>query len=81
MQNLGKNRKYNWNLKIFIPQAVDPAHPPININNRKKINGNFPHKLKSFVTYPVPDKIETTLKEAILIFSISKLLSLLNNKY
>jgi hypothetical protein len=43
----------------------------MNIRKRKKINGNFPHKLKSLVTYPVPDKIETTLKEDILIFSIN----------
>jgi hypothetical protein len=53
----------------------------MNIKKRKKINGNLPHKLKSFVTYPVPDKIETTLKEAILIFSINKLLLLLKSKY
>ena len=32
-------------------------------------------------TFNIPDKIETTLKEAILIFSTSKVLSLLKNKY
>ena len=57
------------NLKILIPQAVDPAHPPINIKSKKNINENLPHKPKSSVTYPVPDKIETTLKEEILILS------------
>ena len=49
---------------------VDPAQPPINIKKRKKINGNFPQELKSAVTYPVPDKTETTLKAEILKFSI-----------
>ena len=60
---------------------MDPAQPPINIKKRKKIKGNLPHKLKSLVTYPVPDKIETTLKDAILIFSTKRLLLSLNNKY
>jgi hypothetical protein len=49
-----------------MPHVVDPAHPPTNIKKRKKIKGNPPHKLKSEVTYPVPDKIETTLNVAIL---------------
>ena len=61
-------------LKIFIPHAVEPAHPPINIKNKKKIKENFPHKPKSSVTYPVPDKIEITLNDEILILS-NKLLS------
>ena len=38
------------NLNIFIPHAVDPAQPPMNIKKRKKIKENFPHKLKSSVT-------------------------------
>ena len=59
-----------------MPQVVDPAHPPINIKKRKNINGNLPHELKSAVTYPVPDKTETTLKVDILKFS-KKLYSLL----
>ena len=49
-----------------MPQVVDPAQPPINIKKRKNINGNFPHELKSAVTYPVPDNIETTLNVVIL---------------
>ena len=48
----------------------------MNIKKRKKIRGNLPHRLKSDVTYPVPDKIETTLKADILKFS-EKLYSLL----
>ena len=75
------NKNKSWNLNIFIPQAVDPAQPPMNIKKRKKISGNLPHKLKSLVTYPVPDKMDTTLKEAILIFSTIKSLLLLNSKY
>jgi len=43
---------------------------------RKNISGNFPQELKSAVTYPVPDKTETTLKVDILKFS-KKLYSLL----
>ena len=46
----------------------------LNIKNKKKIKENFPHRPKSSVTYPVPDKMEMTLKEEILIFS-NKLLS------
>ena len=70
-----------WNLNILIPQVVDPAQPPINIKKRKNTDGNLPHKLKSVVTYPVPDKIESTLKADILKFS-KKLYSLLvKNKY
>ena len=68
------------NLKIFIPQAVDPAHPPINIKNKKNINENFPHNPKSSVTYPVPDKIEITLKEDILILSAILLSFSMNSK-
>ena len=49
-------------LKIFIPQAVDPAHPPINIRIKKKISGKLPHVSKSWATYPVPVNIETTLE-------------------
>jgi len=57
------------NLKIFIPQAVEPAQPPTNIKKRKNINENLPHNPKSSVTYPVPESIEITLKDEILIFS------------
>ena len=46
----------------------------MNINNKKKTKENFPHNPKSSVTYPVPDNIEITLKEEILILS-NKLLS------
>ena len=60
------NKNKSWNLNIFIPQAVEPAQPPINIKKRKKINGNFPHKLKSLVTYPVPDKIDSDKRHLIL---------------
>ena len=62
-----------------MPQVVDPAHPPINIKKRKNIKGKFPHKLKLEVTYPVPDKIETTLNAEILKLS-NTLCSLLFNK-
>ena len=70
-----------WSLKILIPQAVDPAHPPMNIKNKKKTKENFPHNPKSSVTYPVPDNIEITLKEEILILSTRLLSKLINNKY
>ena len=62
------------NLKIFIPHAVEPAQPPMNIKSKKKIKENLPQRPKSSVTYPVPDNIEITLKEEILILS-NKLLS------
>ena len=60
---------------------MDPAQPPINIRIKKNINENFPHKPKSSVTYPVPDKIETTLKEEILNLSKIELSWLMKNKY
>ena len=56
-------------LKILIPHAVDPAHPPMNIKNKKNMSEKLPQSPKSSVTYPVPDKIEITLKEDILILS------------
>ena len=71
---LFKNISNICSLKIFIPHAVEPAHPPINIKSKKKIKENLPHNPKSSVTYPVPDKIDITLNEAILILS-NKLLS------
>ena len=52
-----------------MPPVVEPAQPPINIKNKKNIKENFPQSPKSSVTYPVPDKIEITLKDEILIFS------------
>ena len=64
-----------------MPQVVDPAQPPINIKKRKNINGNSPHELKSAVTYPVPDKTETTLKVDILKFSEKPYSLLLIIKY
>jgi len=48
----------------------------MNIRKRKNIKGNSPQELKSAVTYPVPDKTETTLKVDILKLS-KKLYSLL----
>ena len=42
---------------------MEPAQPPMNINNKKNTRGKFPHWSKSFVTYPVPVRIETTLNE------------------
>ena len=51
---------------------IIPAHVPkigfsfeklINIKTTKKIIGKLPHLSKFSVTYPVPDKIEITLKE------------------
>ena len=53
----------NWNLKILIPHAVDPAHPPINIKNKKNIKGKFPQSSKLVVTYPVPVRIEIILND------------------
>ncbi len=44
------------------------AHPPININIKKYINGKEPQSLKFCVTYPVPVRIEITLKATSLIF-------------
>ena len=76
-----KNINNICSLKIFIPQAVEPAHPPININNKKKIRENFPHNPKSSVTYPVPDRIEITLKEEILILSNRLLSSFISKRY
>ena len=52
------------NLKIFIPHAVDPAHPPINIKNEKKLR-KFSPKTKIISDATVPDKIEITLNEEI----------------
>ena len=60
---------------------VEPAQPPTNIKKRKKINGNFPHNPKSSVTYPVPDKIERTLKDDILRLSKKDNSLLFKNKY
>ena len=50
-----------------MPQVVEPAQPPINIKVKKKINGKFPQPSNSPVTYPVPVKIEITLKKIALI--------------
>ena len=60
---------------------MDPAQPPTNIKKRKKIRGNLPHNPKSSVTYPVPDKIDRTLKEEILKLSKKDNSELLKNKY
>ena len=60
---------------------MDPAHPPMNIKKRKNISGNFPQVLKSAVTYPVPDKIETTLKVEILKLSKKAYSLFVKNKY
>ena len=38
----------------------------MNIKIRKKTNENSPQRSKFEVTYPVPDKIDTTLKAEIL---------------
>ena len=57
------NKYKIWILKILIPHVVEPAQPPINIKVKKKIRGKFPHPSNSPVTYPVPLKIEITLKE------------------
>ena len=76
-----KNKKSICNLNILIPQVVEPAQPPINIKKRKKINGNFPHNPKSSVTYPVPDKIDSTLNDEILKLSKKDNSLLEMNKY
>jgi len=47
---------------------VEPAHPPMNIKVKKKMSGKLPHPSNSPVTYPVPLKIEITLKQIVLIF-------------
>ena len=31
-----------WILKIFIPHVVEPAQPPMNINNKNKTKGKLP---------------------------------------
>ena len=49
-------------LKILIPQVVEPAHPPININIKNKIKEKLPQLSNWALTYPVPVKIEITLK-------------------
>ena len=52
---------------IHRPWEMDEqTQKSINIKKRKNINGNFPQELKSAVTYPVPDKTDTTLKADIL---------------
>ena len=56
-----------WILKILIPQVVEPAQPPINMSDKKKIKGKFPQPSNSPVTYPVPVKIEVILKVEIFI--------------
>ena len=63
------NEKSIWTLNILIPHAVDPAQPPINISIKKNIKEKLPHLSNSCVTYPVPESIEITLKEEILILS------------
>ena len=42
--------------------------------NKKNIKENFPQSPKSSVTYPVPDKIEITLKKIVLRFNEFELL-------
>ena len=78
---LFKNKNKIWIINILIHQANEPEKTPLNIKKRKKIKGNLPHKLKSSVTYPVPDKIETTLKVAILNLAIRHISWLLKSKY
>ena len=68
------NRYKIWILKTLIPHVVDPAHPPINIKLRKKIKGKFPQPSNLPVTYPVPVKIEITLKKTDLILNSVMLL-------
>ena len=75
-----KNKKY-LKPKILIPQVVEPAHPPTNIKKIKKIKGNSPQSPKSSVTYPVPERIESTLKEDILKLSKKEFSRLFKNKY
>ena len=41
---------------------MEPAHPPININNKNMIIAKAPQLSNCALTYPVPVKIETTLK-------------------
>ena len=49
-------------LNIFIPHVVEPAQPPINIRPKNKIIGKLPQSSYLAFTYPVPVKIEITLK-------------------
>ncbi len=51
-----------WKRNIFIPHVVEPAQPPINIKARNKIRGKLPQSSNCAFTYPVPVKIEITLK-------------------
>ena len=62
------SKKHNY----IIDKNLNYLHrkyPIVLDKNKKKISENFPHNPKSSVTYPVPDKIEITLKEDILIWS------------
>ena len=47
---------------------MEPAHPPININNKNIIMAKAPQLSNCALTYPVPVKIETTLKDTSLKF-------------
>ena len=68
-----------WILKILIPHVVEPAQPPMNIRKRNKRIGKLPQLSNSWVTYPVPVSIETTLKITAL-KPTSAILLLWNNK-
>ena len=58
-------------LNIFIPHVVEPAQPPINIRPKNKIIGKLPQSSYLAFTYPVPVKIEITLKTIGLKFNFS----------
>ena len=59
---------------LGIEQAINSKYAMSKLQGEKKIKENLPHNPKSSVTYPVPDKIEITLKDEIRTLS-NKLLS------
>ena len=73
------NRYNIWILNILTPQVVDPAQPPININPKNIINVKLPQESNSAFTYPVPVKIDTTLKNTDLKFSSAEPLTIMYN--
>jgi len=50
---------------------VEPAHPPINIKAKKRTKGKLPQLSNWAFTYPVPVKIEITLKKIDLKLNVS----------
>ena len=49
--------------EVFIPPAVEPAMPPMNMSTISMLIAVMGHKLKSVVEYPVVVIIEATWKK------------------